>query len=111
MSKRTHKQLVKLALRKPGVKKAYNDLEEEFKLLDIMLKARKKAGKTQDDVAKAMKTTTSVVGRLETGGGKNKHSPTIETLRRYAHAINCDLQIKLIVHSKPHSKNTRLQKS
>ena len=106
MSKYTHEQLVKLALRKPGVKKAYDAMEEEFKLLDEMLKARKKAGKTQDDVAKVMKTTTSVIGRLETGGGQHRHSPTLETLRKYARAVDCDLKITL-VHFKPHSKNTK----
>ena len=55
MTKKTHEQLVKLALRKPGVKKAYDAMEEEFKLLGEMLKARLKAGKTQDAVAKIMK--------------------------------------------------------
>lgn|SRR3990167_138455 len=99
MTKRTHEQLKKLALKKPSVKKAYDSLKDEFALLEIMLNARLKAGKTQRDVAKVMKTTTSVVGRLETGGGKYKHSPTIETLRNYARAVNCDLEIKL-VHTK-----------
>jgi DNA-binding XRE family transcriptional regulator len=96
MSKSTHKQLVKQALRKPGVKKAYDALEEEFKLLDEMLKARKKAGKTQEQVAKLMRTSTSMVGRLETGGGSQRHSPTIETLRKYAEALGCHLQIKFV---------------
>jgi len=100
MAKHTHEQLKKAALRKPGVRKAYDSLEEEFNLLDEMLKARLEAGKTQEDVAKVMKTTTSVVGRLETGGGKHKHSPTIETLRNYARAVNCDLKIQFIHSSK-----------
>ncbi len=104
MSKRTHEQLVKQALRKPGVKKAYDALEEEFDLLDTMLKVRKKAGKTQNEVAKVMKTTTSVVGRLETGGGQHKHSPTIETLRKYASAVNCKLEVKF-VPIKSHEKH------
>lgn len=104
MHKRTHEQLAKQALRKPGVKKAYENLNEEFQLLDEMLKAREKSGKTQKDVAKEMKTTTSVVGRLETGGGAYKHSPTIETLRKYANAVDCKLEIRLI--QKSHTKNS-----
>lgn len=103
MAKKTHEQLVNIALRKPGVKKAYDAMEEEFNLLDEMLKARLKAGKTQNAVAKIMKTTTSAVGRLETGGGQYKHSPTLATLRKYAFAVNCYLEIKL-VHTKPHSR-------
>ncbi len=94
MAKKTHEQLVKAALRKPGVKKAYHSMEEECKLLDAMLTARMKAKKTQSDVAKMMKTTTSVVGRLETGGGQSRHSPTVATLRNYANAVNCKLEIR-----------------
>ncbi len=108
MSKYSHEQLVKTALRKPGVKKEYDAMDEEFRLLDEMLKARLKAGKTQGAVAKIMKTTTSVVGRLETGGGQHKHSPTIETLRRYARAVDCELEIKL--HAKSGSgKNKKVE--
>src|SRR3990167_11107454 len=106
MIKRTHEQLKNAALKRPGVKKAFDSLKDEFELLEIMLDARLKAGKTQRDVAKVMKTTTSVVGRLETGGGKYKHSPTIETLRNYARAVNCDLEIKLV-----HTKSTSRTKS
>lgn len=55
MSKRTHEQLKSAALRKAGVIKAYNSMKDEFDLLEIMLKARLKAEKTQRDVAKIMK--------------------------------------------------------
>lgn len=98
MTKKTHEQFVKSALSKPKVKKAYDALQEEFELYEQMIKARLKSGKTQEDVARAMKTSTSVVGRLETGGGKYKHSPTIDTLRRYAKALGYDLKIKLVQH-------------
>lgn len=73
-------------------------LKEDFDLRDQLIKARLKAGKTQEEVAILMKTTTSVIGRLETGGGKRKHSPTLKTLRRYAKALGYDLKIKLVQH-------------
>jgi transcriptional regulator with XRE-family HTH domain len=97
-----HSQLKKSALKRPGVKNAYDALEGEYNLLEEMIKARLAAGKTQDQVAKAMNTTTSVIGRLETGGGKNHHSPTVETLRKYARALNCGLQIKFVRQNKQH---------
>ena len=50
------------------LRKAYDLLKDEFELLDAMIHARHEAGKTQREVAEAMKTTTSVIGRLETGG-------------------------------------------
>jgi transcriptional regulator with XRE-family HTH domain len=40
-----------------------------------------------------MGTTKSAVSRLESAG---KHAPSIATLKKYAHAVGCDLQIKLI---------------
>lgn len=104
MVNRVHEKIVKIALSKPDVKKEYDALKEEFELLEVMLNARAKAGKSQEEVAKAMKTSTSVVGRLETGGGKYKHSPTVETLRKYAIALNCDLRIKFIHHKKESRK-------
>lgn len=91
--KDSHRKLLKSALRNTEVKKEYDALEEEFQLLEEMVKARKKAGLTQEAVAKIMKKPTSVIGRLETGGGSKKHSPTLSTLRLYAAAIGCKLQI------------------
>ena len=110
MTKLTHNQLKKIALNRTGVKKEYDSLKEEFDLFEAMIKARLEAGKTQKDVAKAMKTSTSVIGRLETGGGVRKHSPTYESLRRYARAVNCKLKIifeprsKILAHKKTHRK-------
>lgn len=70
---------------------------EEFAFIDTLLSARQFAKKSQSEVAYAMKTTPSVVSRLEAGGGsKQHHSPSLSTLRRYAHAVGCKLQLKLV---------------
>lgn len=98
MRHETHKKLIEQALALPDVKKAYDDLEEEFSLLREVVMIRHASGKTQEDVAKAMGTTTSVVGRLETGGGKLNHSPTLATLRRYAQALGYSLQLRFVPH-------------
>lgn len=91
----THNELVKRLLRKPAVRAAYAAQGEEFALLDEMLKARRRAGLTQADVAAQMGTQTPAVARLEAGGGSNRHSPTVATLRKYAKAVGCDLEIRL----------------
>lgn len=92
-----HEKFVKKALSKNSVKKAYDELHDEFTLLTKIISLREKLGMTQEQVAEAMGTSTSVVGRLETGGGKNNyHSPTLATLRRYAHALNYDLQLHFV---------------
>jgi transcriptional regulator with XRE-family HTH domain len=70
-------------------------LEPEYQVIDQLLKARARAGLTQDAVAERMGTTKSAVSRLE---GSGKHSPSIGTLRRYAKAVGCDLQVRLVPH-------------
>ncbi|NDZ14629.1 hypothetical protein C7T35_34925 [Variovorax sp. WS11] len=48
---------------------------------------------TQDAVAERMGTTKSAISRLESAG---KHAPSLATLKRYAQAVGCELQVKLV---------------
>ena len=88
-----HKAFLKNAQKRKGFSKAYNDLEEEYTLVREMLSARSKSGFTQDAVAELMGTTKSAVSRLESAG---KHSPSLKTLKKYAQAVGCHLEIKFI---------------
>lgn len=91
----THKELVKKILRRPAVKAEYDAQTEEFALLDELLCARRRSGLTQGEVAARMGTKTPAVARLEAGGGKRGHSPSLVTLRKYARAVGCRLEIRL----------------
>ncbi len=91
----THKALVRKMLRRPEVKAEYDALAEEFALLDELLRARRQAGLTQAEVAARMGTKTPAVARLEAGGGSKRHSPSVATLRKYARAVGCRLEIQL----------------
>jgi len=93
---KTHNQMIKEWMKDPKFKAEYDVLEEEFVLLDELLKARKRAGLTQEQVAKYMGTKTPAIARIESGGGKKRHSPSLATLRRYAEAVGCRLKIKLV---------------
>jgi DNA-binding XRE family transcriptional regulator len=84
--------LAKASARK-GFKEAYDALELEYKVASQMLRARARAGLTQDAVAEKMGTTKSAISRLESAG---KHAPSLATLKRYAQAVGCDLQVKLV---------------
>ena len=84
--------LAKAATRK-GFAEAYDALALEYQLAGQMLKARSRAGLTQDAVAERMGTTKSAVSRLESAG---KHAPSLATLKRYALAVGCELQVKLV---------------
>ncbi|MDD5234441.1 MAG: helix-turn-helix transcriptional regulator [Syntrophales bacterium] len=93
-----HEAFLKKARKRKGFNKVYEDLKEEYTLVREMLTARSKSGLTQEDVAKLMGTTKSAISRLESAG---KHAPSLSTLKRYAHAVGCDLEIKLIPKSRP----------
>ena len=82
------------ALARPGVKREYDQLAEEFEFLDEILNARASAGLTQADVAARIGTTQSAVARLESPVGK--HSPSLATLQRYASALGYRLQVRLV---------------
>jgi DNA-binding XRE family transcriptional regulator len=84
--------LAKAGARK-GFIEAYDSLELEYQVASQMLRARAKAGLTQDAVAERMGTTKSAVSRLEAAG---KHAPSLVTLKKYARAVGCDLQVKLV---------------
>ena len=86
--------LAKAGVRK-GFTEAYDALELEYQVAGQMLKARARAGLTQDAVAERMGTTKSAISRLESAG---KHAPSLATLKRYASAVGCELQVKLVPH-------------
>jgi len=70
-----HKKWLK---ERPGYAKAYAELEDEFQLASQMIEARGRAGLTQEQLATRMKTTRTVISRLESGRMK----PSTRTLRR-----------------------------
>jgi transcriptional regulator with XRE-family HTH domain len=92
----THKELTEKMLGQPAVRAEYDAQAEEFALLDELLTARHRAGLTQAEVARRMGTKTPAVARLEAGGGSRGHSPSVATLRKYAHAVGCRLEIRLL---------------
>jgi len=80
----------------PAFRAAYDALEDEFAALAALLAARKDAGLTQADVAARMGVSQPVLARIESSLGNRKHSPSLETLRRYAVACGKKLVIQMI---------------
>ena len=89
----SHKEFLAKAATRKGFVETYHALALEYHLANQMLKARSRAGLTQDAVAERMGTTKSAVSRLESAG---KHAPSLATLKRYARAVGCELQVKLV---------------
>jgi len=93
----THKQMVTKMLKKPSVKAKVEELNRtEFAILDEILAARKAAGLTQAQVAKKMGTQTPAVARLESSLATGKHSPSLNTLKKYAEAVGKKVQVHLV---------------
>ena len=76
----------------PEFIKAYAGLEDEFALIEEMIRARMKSGLTQAEVAERMQSTQPAVARLESAG----RIPSTRTLQRYAKATGHKLRIKLV---------------
>ena len=93
----SHDQLVKRMIKKPGVRAAVDELNRtEFAILDEILAARKAAGLTQAQIAKRMGTQTPAIARLESALATGKHSPSLNTLRRYAEALGKRVEVHLV---------------
>ena len=93
---KTHKQMVDSWKQDPEFSTANDELDTEYTLLREFLSARQRAGLTQAEVAEKMGTKPPAVTRLETALSGNRHSPTIATLKKYAQAVGCKLEIHLV---------------
>jgi DNA-binding XRE family transcriptional regulator len=95
-----HDEFLKKARRRQGFDEAYQELADEYSLVRELLAARSRAGLTQEEVADSMGTTKSAVSRLEAAG---KHSPSVATLTKYAKAVGCEIEIRLLPVPRPTS--------
>ena len=88
-----HDEFLARAMKRKGFAEAYAERAEEYRLVRELLAARARAGLTQEQVATSMGTTKSAVCRLE---GLGTHSPSVETLKRYARAVGCEVEVRLV---------------
>ncbi len=76
-------------LQDPEYRREYERLGPEFELARALIEARTKAGLTQAQLAERMRTTQSVIARLESG----RVRPSTATLERLARATGTRLKI------------------
>ncbi len=86
------KDLKKRLMKDPEFREEYARADEEFALIEALIRARTAARLTQEELARRLGTTQSAVARLEGGGV----SPSIATLRRYAEATGTRLTVALV---------------
>ncbi len=86
-------EIKKRWLKDPKVRKEYESLREEFQVAEEIIRARTKAHMTQAELAKKVGTKAPAISRLESPGyGK----ASVAALKKVAHALGCELQIKLV---------------
>lgn len=86
------KEFKKKALQNPEVKNEYNELSPAYALRKQLIKIRKEAGFTQEDLAEILHTQKSNISRLE--NVNSKISPKLSTIEDYARAVGFQLEIK-----------------
>jgi ribosome-binding protein aMBF1 (putative translation factor) len=79
------------SLADPEVKREYDALAPEFEISAELLRARKRAGLSQAELAARMRTSQSAVARMESG----QTLPSTKTLLRYAEATGSKIQLRL----------------
>ena len=87
----TLKELKRRFMDDPEFREEYARVDEEFALVEALVRARASAKLTQAELARRIGTTQSAVARLEGG----RVSPSFATLRRYAEATGTRLTVRL----------------
>ena len=86
------KDLKKRLMGDPEFREEYGRIDDEFRLIEALVRARTAAKLTQAELARRLGTTQSAIARLEGGGV----SPSFATLRRYAEATDTRLTVGLV---------------
>lgn len=80
----TQQELDRRLVKKSGFKKAYDDLELEFAIIEALIRARAKRGMTQAKLAKKIGTKQSAIARFESG----RANPTLAFVQKLSDALD-----------------------
>jgi DNA-binding XRE family transcriptional regulator len=83
---------VRKELRKPAVKKAYEEETQVLKIGLALANQRRQKGLTQAEVAEKIGTSAPQLSRTE----RKPENANMRTLIRYAEAVGMDLDIRLV---------------
>ena len=80
------------ALKKPGVKAAYDEAAPAFAMKRNMIAMRTAAGKTQEQMAELLGTKKSNISRLESLN--SAVSPSLATIEEYARVLGYRMKVE-----------------
>lgn len=89
----THDKLIKKIMADPEARAEYEAFQLHLELAEQLKQCRLKANMTQAQVADRMQTYKPTISRMESATSSTKHSPSLITLLKYAHAVDCELKI------------------
>lgn len=91
------KEFKKKALANREVAEEYNRLSSAYALRKQLIKIRKNAGFTQEEIADILHTKKSNISRLE--NVNSKVSPKLSTIEEYAKAVGYKIEISFVPQS------------
>lgn len=86
----SYDQFQKILLSTPEARKAYEDLQPEFAIVQALIDARVKKKISQEELAKRMGTGQAVISRLENANA----SPSLSLIKRLANALGLKVELK-----------------
>jgi len=94
----------KKALENPEVKQEYENLTPAYALRKQLIRIRKDAGFTQEELAEILHTKKSNISRLE--NVNSNISPKLSTIEEYAKAMGYQIEINFIPQPGQHISRT-----
>ena len=85
------KELLEEKLKDPEFRKEWEAQNEEFEIAKEIIRLRIKAGLTQKELAKKVKTSQPAIARLESGNYRNL---SLSFLRKVGEALGVELHVK-----------------
>lgn len=89
---KTFKTLKDRLLQDSEIKTEYDALDAEYQIIKALIDLRIKYKLSQEDLSKRIGIPKANISRFENG----KHSPTFQTLERFAAGLNKRIEIRLV---------------
>ncbi len=87
---KTLEDFKKEAFKRPGVRKAYAEMQPEFQIIRALIISRNKRGMSQRKLAQKIGITQSALARFETGNV----NPTLSFVQKIINGLGLKLVIK-----------------
>ena len=87
---KTLEQFKKEAFKRPGVRKAYEEMQPEIQIIRALIVSRNKKGMSQRKLAQKIGITQSALARFESG----RINPTLSFLQKITSGLGLKLLVK-----------------